>query len=83
MNCNSFQWAFTESMDPESGDTVPLFNPREQVWSDHFQWSSQDPPVVEGKTAIGRATVARLQMNHPDMLAARRWLARVGREPRD
>jgi hypothetical protein len=34
--------------------------------------------VLEGKTAIGRATIFRLQMNHPDMVIVRRMLAELG-----
>jgi hypothetical protein len=55
-----------------------LFNPRTQVWSDHFEWSGQSPVVLEGKTATGRATIAALQMNHPDLLVVRTLLRRLG-----
>jgi hypothetical protein len=33
---------------------------------------------MEGKTPCGRATIALLQMNDPDMLAIRQLLASVG-----
>jgi hypothetical protein len=34
--------------------------------------------VLEGKTPTGRATISRLQMNHPDMVIVRRLLAELG-----
>jgi hypothetical protein len=55
-----------------------LFNPRSQVWADHFEWSSQSPVVLAGKTATGRATIVALQMNHPDILVVRTLLRRLG-----
>jgi hypothetical protein len=77
-HCNGRKWAAIDELDPESGERVALFNPRTQVWSDHFQWSDHRPLEVEGKTACGRATIARLQMNHPHMLAVRRLVVQLG-----
>jgi hypothetical protein len=59
-------------------DHAPLFNPRTQVWSDHFEWSMQSPVVLSGKTPTGRATIVALQMNHPDVLVVRTLLRRLG-----
>jgi len=76
--CNGHKWAHRDGRDPVTGATVPLFNPRTQRWSEHFRWSEHDPVFIEGVTACGRATVARLQMNAPEVLDARRWLRRHG-----
>jgi len=65
-------------VDSQSGLTVPLFNPRVQIWNDHFNWSALDPTVIEGKTPVGRATITRLQMNSSTMLSVRRLLIEVG-----
>jgi hypothetical protein len=40
-----------------------------------FRWSEQRPFEIVGITAHGRVTVARLQMNHPDLVSIRRLLA--------
>jgi hypothetical protein len=73
-SCNEFKVNSTEAVDPLTGETVPLFNPRTQKWSDHFAWSP-DGIRVEGVTAIGRATVVRLRMNNPVIIVARkRWV---------
>src|SRR5262249_34574698 len=77
-HCNGRKWAHTEAVDPESKRIVPLFNPRTQVWSDHFQWSQQSPVVLEGKTEIGRATIAALEMNHQNVQQVRGLLLRLG-----
>jgi hypothetical protein len=77
-HCNARKWAFTKMTDPKTGEAAPLFNPRTQMWSDHFRWSKKRQFYIEGKTACGRATVARLQMNHLDMVTIRRLLAELG-----
>ena len=60
--CNSHKADKVSARDPETGDTFPLFHPREERWNDHFKWS-EDGTSVLGKTGIGRATVEALQMN--------------------
>ncbi|WP_437853441.1 HNH endonuclease [Sorangium sp. So ce363] len=37
--CNEFKAGATESVDPLTGDVVPVFNPRLHRWSEHFTWS--------------------------------------------
>jgi hypothetical protein len=77
-HCNARKWAFTDMNDPLTGEPVALFNPRTQTWSDHFRWSRSRASYVVGRTPCGRATIARLHMNHPDLLAVRRLLAKLG-----
>jgi hypothetical protein len=72
--CNEFKGTLIEADDPLTGDTVLLFNPRTQVWLEHFRWSA-DSTRIEGVIAIGRATVLALRMNREAILAARmRWV---------
>lgn len=59
---------------------VPLFHPRNQQWATHFNWS-QDGSEIIGRTAIGRATIAALKMNHLEIVEARRRWASVGWHP--
>jgi hypothetical protein len=77
-HCNARKWAHVDGEDPESGQRVALFNPRTQKWEDHFQWPAQHPFILEGISALGRATVAQLHMNHPDLVSIRRLLAELG-----
>lgn len=64
--------------DPETGETVPIFNPHQQVWNDHFRWNGVR---VEGLTVIGRATVNALKMNREIILAIRAEEEILGRHP--
>ena len=60
--CNGRRYNFTEGTDPETQAIVPLFNPRQNKWSEHFVWSVDGQKIV-GITPIGRATIERLDMN--------------------
>jgi hypothetical protein len=50
----------TEAPDPQSGDLTPLFNPRRDAWSDHFEWGGYE---VVPRSPVGRATLAALDLN--------------------
>ena len=60
--CNDFKGERTDAEDPQTGDTVPLFNPRTQRWTERFSWSP-DGTLIIGLTPIGRATVVALRFN--------------------
>lgn len=60
--CNERRYNFTTGIDPETETEVPLFNPRQQQWSDHFIWSTDALRII-GKTSTGRATCNRLDLN--------------------
>jgi hypothetical protein len=69
-NCNMSKAHATSAVDPETGESVPLFNPRTQDWSEHFEWMP-DRIVLQGLTPVGRATIRRLRINRDRMLSAR------------
>lgn len=79
-SCNEFKGAKTEAEDPLTGERVPLFHPRRHRWNDHFSWS-EDGTMIIGLSAVGRATVQALNMNHLDVVEARRRWVRVGWHP--
>ena len=80
--CNGFKQARTQARDPLTGMIVPFFNPRRQLWPEHFAWEYGGRLVV-GLTAVGRATVAALQLNRDELVEARAlWIA-VGWHPPD
>ena len=60
--CNAYRYNFTTGVDPETGSTIPLFNPRKQNWADHFVWSPDGLTII-GTTSTGRATCNRLDLN--------------------
>jgi HNH endonuclease len=75
--CNEFKAARTQGRDPFTGRRVRLWNPRRHKWPDHFSWS-EDGTVIIGLTPRGRATVATLKLNRPEIVAARSLWAQVG-----
>jgi hypothetical protein len=81
--CNSHKATRHQATDPETRRIVPLFNPRTQIWAEHFEWA-EEGTVIRGKTPTGRATVATLNVNHPDIVAARRlWVIAGWHPPKD
>jgi len=76
--CNRHKGTDLGSLDPETGRLTPLFNPRSQSWDEHFEL---DGPLITPRTAVGRATVAILRLNHTDRLLERGSLIRTGRFP--
>jgi 5-methylcytosine-specific restriction endonuclease McrA len=79
--CNSHKSDKTDAVDPETGTIVPLFNPRLQQWSDHFNWAPDGIRIV-GTTPVGRATVVALHLSDdPDALEVRSYWVLAGWHP--
>jgi hypothetical protein len=78
--CNSHKGDRTEAIDPDTGRNARFFHPRTQKWEEHFEWIAGGAEI-KGKTEQGRATVAALSMNHPDVVAARRLWCLAGWHP--
>lgn len=78
--CNLNKGTRTRFRDPVSGRIVELFNPRRQVWSRHFRWSSDGTRIL-GRTRSGRATVIALRMNHPAIVLSRAVWSKMGIHP--
>ncbi len=79
-NCNGSKWSKVRARDPLTNRLVPLFNPRTQTWTDHFQWSN-DKQYLLGKTPCGRSTVEALEMNRPRLILLRRIWKTWGLHP--
>jgi hypothetical protein len=60
-SCNLHKADRLEVIDPLDGSSAPLFNPRQDLWSDHFAWNGDE---LIGKTPTGRGTVIALELNH-------------------
>jgi hypothetical protein len=78
--CNQYKWTKTDGLDPESGEIVALFNPRQQKWHDHFTWSEGGIEII-GLTTCGRATVIALRLNNSIAVTVRRNWVRAGWHP--
>jgi hypothetical protein len=70
--CNEFKGTQMQAREPATGRRVRLFNPRRQRWKEHFRWSEEGIEII-GLTPRGRATVAALHLNRPEVVGAR-WL---------
>lgn len=78
--CNLYKADQQLGIDEESGQTVPLFDPRTNVWDEHLRVDAASGSI-HGTTAIGRATIARLRMNSAVQLQARLQWMRLGLFP--
>jgi len=80
LRCNAWKGSDIGSVDPETGQLVSLFNPRQQEWAQHFKLQGF---VIEPLTVEGRATARLLRLNIDKRVVERRALMLVGRYPRE
>jgi hypothetical protein len=78
--CNNNKRDKIEHTDPLTQEIVRLFHPRQDVWTDHFQWSKDDLYIV-GLTTIGRATIDLLKLNRTNAFNLRKLLKLGGLHP--
>jgi hypothetical protein len=69
IHCNRFKGPNVAGLDPDTREIVRLFHPRRDSWADHFVW---DGPELKARTQMGRATIAVLVINDPEVVAVRR-----------
>jgi hypothetical protein len=73
--CNFCKGPNLVGVDPDTDVMVPLFDPRRDVWNEHFTLAAAD---IVGTTEVGRATVHLLQMNDPRRRGLRALLLAAG-----
>ncbi len=78
--CNNHKYIAIEGVDPVTGKTVVLFNPRIHNWFEHFRWNGDYSQII-GLSQIGRATVARLHLNRMGIVNLRQALRKAGYHP--
>lgn len=77
--CNSYKGSDISSVDWEyDADIFPLYNPRKQRWSDHFQLNDA---LISPLTGSGRVTVFLLRLNAPERVQERELLIELGVYP--
>jgi len=74
--CNRFKGTDLGSLDPETGQLIPFFNPRTQRWVEHFRL---DGAQIISLTPEGRVPVATFRLNHPDRILERQRLIQAGK----
>lgn len=67
--CNLYKGTDIASFDTETGDLTPLYNPRTQVWTEHFQMETSG--VIIPLTAVARVTVRILRLNETGRIEER------------
>lgn len=78
LSCNRYKGSDFATIDLVSGEIVPLFNPRRQVWNEHF---SLNNGRIQGTTQMGEVTVRLLKFNIPSRVLERKILIKQGRYP--
>ena len=78
LECNRHKGSDFASFDPETGQIIPLFNPRRQLWNDHFRL---DGARIIPLSSVGRVTVFVLKLNDEIRVRARRALLQARRYP--
>ncbi|MCY7381868.1 MAG: HNH endonuclease [Microcoleus sp. CAN_BIN18] len=78
LSCNRYKGSDLATIDPVNDEIVPLFNPRRQVWEEHFVLNDAR---IEGITQIGRATARLLKLNASNRILERQVLIDQGRYP--
>jgi hypothetical protein len=76
--CNRYKGSDIATLDPVDGQLTRLFDPRRDVWADHFVLVGT---VIEGRTAVGRGTAGILQFNEPMRVRHRLLLQAQNRYP--
>jgi hypothetical protein len=79
-HCNRRKTNRLSVTDPQSGDEVPLFNPRQHRWQDHFTWSA-DGLFIVGLTTIARITIETLALNRERVINIRQADLAIDRHP--
>lgn len=74
--CNLCKGPNIAGLDPVSGELSRLFHPRKDSWEKHFAWEGA---WLRGRTTVGRATVAVLEINDADAVGLRMMLLAEGR----
>jgi hypothetical protein len=69
--CNRHKGSDFATLDPNNGEIIRLFNPRLQVWDEHFTLKNAE---IIGITDIGQATSRLLMFNTSSRMRSRKSL---------
>jgi hypothetical protein len=74
--CNRYKGTNLAGIDPETRHPALLFNPRIDIWDEHFEVQDSH---ISGQTPEGRATVSVLRFNDDERVEFRRVLIEKGK----
>jgi HNH endonuclease len=78
--CNGIKSIKTAAFDLVSQKNASFYNPRKDIWSEHFVWNEDFTEII-GLTAKGRVTIKVLQLNRQRVVNLRRILILAGEHP--
>jgi hypothetical protein len=78
LDCNRSKGSDFASFDPDTNIIVSLFNPRIEIWSEHFRLENV---YIAPLTAQGRVTVFVLKLNDSWRVQNRKDLMEIGHYP--
>jgi hypothetical protein len=73
--CNRHKGPNVATLEPVTGNFVGFFNPRQDVWLEHFSF---EVGVISGLTPQGLATVTIFRFNEPIRVTERLNLSKLG-----
>ena len=78
--CNGYKSTKNDAFDMVSQTNASFYNPRQDIWSEHFVWSEDFTEII-GLTAKGRVTIKVLKLNRQRVMNLRRVLVLAGEHP--
>jgi HNH endonuclease len=78
--CNRLKSNKLKSFDIITEKWITLYNPRTDVWEDHFVWN-EDATQILGITIVGRCTVKELKLNREKLIEYRNCIILFGTHP--
>lgn len=78
--CNRLKSNKLKVFDTRLKKWVSLFNPRIDIWAEHFSWNDDTTKII-GLTAIGRCTVKELKLNREKLIEYRSCIIPFGEHP--
>jgi 5-methylcytosine-specific restriction endonuclease McrA len=79
-HCNRHKTNRLTAIELETQTEIPLFNPRQDSWQEHFIWSMDGLSIV-GISPTGKATVVALLLNRERVIPIRAADLEIGRHP--
>lgn len=77
--CNAYKGSNMAAADPVTGEATFLFNPRKQIWDEHFRIEAT--AALTGKTPQGRVTIAVMRINEEARVQYRQLAMSIGEYP--
>lgn len=78
--CNRLKSNKLKIYDVLSKQWVALFNPRQDLWHEHFSWNKDTTKII-GITTIGRCSVIELKLNRDKLIEYRNSIMPLGTHP--